>query len=149
MEKSKIGISGKGLKNNKNLDFAIFNPLHNMPVLGFSQFNSQKRYDVKNMDKWGYSYLLELETLWEKEKLLITSSFSFSQNVFKSCLFLMHQKEYLWSKGLKNFSGYKIKVTQKSKLGPRRVENIVRSKNYQLFLFLQFNVFLWLLHLDH
>ena len=39
--------------------------------------------------------------LWEKEKLLITSNFSFSRTVFKSCLFLMCQNEYLWSKGLK------------------------------------------------
>ena len=52
------------------------------------------------MDKWEYSYLTELKTLWEKEKLLVTSNFSFSHNVFKSCLLLMCQNEYLWSKGL-------------------------------------------------
>ena len=28
------------------------------------------------------------------------SNFSFSLNVFKSCLLLMHQNEYLWSEGL-------------------------------------------------
>ena len=38
--------------------------------------------------------------MWEKEKLLVTSNFSFSRNVFKSCLLLMHQNEYLWSNGL-------------------------------------------------
>ena len=54
------------------------------------------------MDKWEYSYLTELEKLWEKEKLLITSSFFFSHNVFKSCVLLMRQNEYLWSKGLKH-----------------------------------------------
>ena len=27
-------------------------------------------------------------------------TFSFSHNVFKSCLFLMRQTKYLWSKGL-------------------------------------------------
>ena len=42
----------------------------------------------------------ELKTLWEKEKLLVTSNLSFSHNVFKSCLLLMRQNEYLWSKGL-------------------------------------------------
>ena len=52
------------------------------------------------MDKWGYSYLIELKTLREKEKLLVTSNFSFSNNVFKSCLLLIRQNEYLWSKGL-------------------------------------------------
>ena len=53
------------------------------------------------MDKWEYSYLIELKTLLEKEKLLVTSNFSFSHNVFKSCLLLMRQNGYLWSKGLK------------------------------------------------
>ena len=52
------------------------------------------------MDKWGYSYLMELKTLLEKEKLLVTSNFSFSHNVFKSSLLLMRQNEYLWSKEL-------------------------------------------------
>ena len=47
------------------------------------------------MDSWGYSYLTELKTLWEKEKLLLTSNFSFSLNVFKHCLMLMRQNEYL------------------------------------------------------
>ena len=35
-----------------------------------------------------------------KEKLLVVSNFSFSHNVFKSCPWLMHQNEYLWSNGL-------------------------------------------------
>ena len=35
-----------------------------------------------------------------EEKLLVTSNFSFSHYVFKSCLLLMGQNEYLWSKGL-------------------------------------------------
>ena len=52
------------------------------------------------MDKWVYNYLIDLKALWEKEKLLITSNFSFSHNVFKSCLFLWCQNKYLWSKGL-------------------------------------------------
>ena len=53
------------------------------------------------MDKWGYSYLIDQKTLWEKEKLLVTSNFFFAHNVFKSCQLLMHQNEYLWSKGLR------------------------------------------------
>ena len=51
--------------------------------------------------KWGYNYLMDQKTLWEKEKLLVTSNFSFSHNVFNSYLLLMRQNEYLWSKGLK------------------------------------------------
>ena len=52
------------------------------------------------MDKWGCNYLIEKKTLWEKEKLLVTNNFSFFDNVFKGCLLLMCQNEYLWSKGL-------------------------------------------------
>ena len=52
------------------------------------------------MDKWGYSYLIDLKTLWEKEKLLVTSNFSFSYHVFKICLLLMRQNEYICSKDL-------------------------------------------------
>ena len=32
--------------------------------------------------------------------MYVTSNFFFSHNVFKSCLLLMRQNEYLWSKGL-------------------------------------------------
>ena len=49
----------------------------------------------------GYNYLIEWNTLWEKEKLLVTSNFSVFHNVFKSCLLLMCQNEYLWSKELR------------------------------------------------
>ena len=55
------------------------------------------------MDKWGYSYLIELKILSEKEKLLVTSNFSSSHNFFKSYLLLMHQNEYPWSKGLTHY----------------------------------------------
>ena len=64
------------------------------------QFSSKLKYDVKNIDIWGYSFLTEKKTLWEKKKLLVTSNFLFSHNVFKSCVFLMCLNEYLWSKGL-------------------------------------------------
>ena len=62
------------------------------------------------MNKWGYSYLIVLKTLWEKEKLLITSNFSFSHNAFKNCLLLMRKNEYLWSKGLTLYQMTKFKA---------------------------------------
>ena len=40
--------------------------------------------------------------MWEKKKLLVTSNFFFFHNVFKSCLLLMRQNEYLWSTGLRH-----------------------------------------------
>ena len=48
------------------------------------------------MDKRGYNYLIEQKTLWEKEKLLVTSNYFFSHNVFKNCVV----DEYRWSEGL-------------------------------------------------
>ena len=78
------------------------NPLPDMLILGASSSMANKDMISKNMNKWGYSYLIELKTLWEKEKLLVTSNFPFSHYVFKSCLLLMRQNEYLWSKGLSN-----------------------------------------------
>ena len=35
------------------------NPLPDMPILGFKKFSRKCRYDVKNMDKWGYNYPIE------------------------------------------------------------------------------------------
>ena len=43
-----------------------FNPLPDMPLYGSSTSAAKKKknnYDVRNMDKWGYSYLIELKTL--------------------------------------------------------------------------------------
>ena len=48
----------------------------------------------------GCNYLIDNINIVEKEKLLITSNFSFSHNVFKSCLLLIGQNEYIWSKEL-------------------------------------------------
>ena len=48
----------------------------------------------------GINYLTEYKTLWEKKTLLTRSNFFFSYNVFKRGQLLMHQNEYLLSKGL-------------------------------------------------
>ena len=76
------------------------NPLPDMPILG--SFNlTVNRYMMSKIWTNGDTVnLIELNTWWEKKKLLVTSNFSFSHNVFKSCLFLMHQNQYRWSKGL-------------------------------------------------
>ena len=43
-----------------------------------------------------------VENIVGKEEIAhyVTSNFFFSHNVFKNCLLLIHQNEYLWSKGL-------------------------------------------------
>ena len=44
--------------------------------------------------------------MWKKEKLLITSNFSFSRNVFNSYLSLVRQNVVLCANGL---NGYQLK----------------------------------------
>jgi hypothetical protein len=44
--------------------------------------------------------LIGRKTLWEKEKMLVTSVFSFSDNVFKRRIHWGLQKSLLWGKGL-------------------------------------------------
>ena len=51
------------------------------------------------MDKWGYSYLIELITLWEKGEIARYKQFHVVPQCFQKLL--MRQNEYLWSKGLK------------------------------------------------
>ena len=72
-----------------------------MPILCSSDSAANTDIMSETWDKWGYNYLIQQKTMWEKQKLLVTSNFSFSYNVFKSCLLLVHQNDNLWSKGLK------------------------------------------------
>ena len=43
----------------------------------------------------------EYKTLWEKEKLLVTSNFSFSHSVFKRLVLQIPKNQDLYGKGLK------------------------------------------------
>ena len=43
----------------------------------------------------------KLKTLWEKEKLLVTSNFSFSHSVFKRLVLQTRKNQGLFGKGLK------------------------------------------------
>ena len=76
------------------INWALFgrvNPLPHMPVLG--SFNSAANKDI--MQKYGDTIICLSRKHWvdnfvgKKEKMLITSNFSFSHNVFRSNLLLM------------------------------------------------------------
>ena len=70
-----------------------------MPILGFS--NPAANKDVRpKYGQMGIKLSDWVQNIVEKEKLLVTSNFSFSRNVFISCLLLMRQNEFLRSKGL-------------------------------------------------
>ena len=63
------------------------------------------------MDKCGNNYLIEWKTWWEKEKRAI----SLFHNVFKSCLVLICQNEYLWSKGITYPADKEVKFLRANK----------------------------------
>ena len=89
----------------------------------------------------------------KRRKLLVTSNFFFPHNVFKRCLLLMRQNEYLWRKGVnslpndkildwsKLIADDKINVTKKFKFVLGRVENVAGKQenagNQHFFLFPQ------------
>ena len=55
---------------------------------------------ISNLMKMAESCLIGYKTLWEKEKLLVTSNFSFSRSVFKRLVSQGRQKVLLCGKGL-------------------------------------------------
>ena len=75
------------------------------------------------------SSLKEKKTLWEQEKLLVTSNFSFSHSVFERLVLQTRKNQGLFGKGLKMLT-----------IVFHRVGNIVGNREidigYQYFLFL-------------
>ena len=56
------------------------------------------RQNHGNPHKWKYNYW-KLKTMWQKEKLLVLSNFSFCHIVFNWCLLQTCQKASIWGKG--------------------------------------------------
>ena len=72
--------------------------------LTLSQTTKQQNWKAFETTIWNWmkkeeSYLSELKTLWEKEKLLITSNF-FSQSVFKRHFLQTRKNQGLFGNGL-------------------------------------------------
>ena len=55
---------------------------------------------ISNWMNMAESYLNGQKTLWEKEKLLVTSNFSFSHSVFKRLVLQTRKNQGLFGKGL-------------------------------------------------
>ena len=73
----------------KNLDTIIsskFNPLPNDKILDLTKLKAFAD-DKSNVAKMMISLIDRVEKLWEKEKILVTSIFSFSYSVFQSLHF--------------------------------------------------------------
>ena len=66
-----------------------------------------------------------LKTLWEKEKLLVTSNFSFSHSVFKRLVLQTRKNQGLFGKGLRYFADDNVNVSKMIDSVIHRVENIV------------------------
>ena len=70
----------------------------------------------------------ELKTLWEKEKLIVTSNFSFSESVFKRLVLQIGKNQGLFGKGLtlvqiESICRRQFNVTQNIKYVFLRVES--------------------------
>ena len=61
--------------------------------------------DILSFMKMGESSPKGLRTLWEKEKLLVMSNFSFSHSVFKRLLLQTRKNQGLFGEGLKKTNG--------------------------------------------
>ena len=86
----------------KELIIADLNPSPNMPILGSSTLTAKKKkIGCKKYGQIGIQLTDWVENIAGKEEIAPYNKFLFfSHNVFKSCLLLLRQNEYLWSKGL-------------------------------------------------
>ena len=75
------------------------NPFPNEKFLTLPNWKSLQT-TISNLMKMAESSLKVLKTLLEKEKLLVTSNFSFSQSVFKRLVLQTHKNQGLFGKGL-------------------------------------------------
>ena len=73
-----------------------------MPILDFCSSTANKDMISKMWENGDTDIWLSRKHCGKKRKSLVTSNFSFSHNVFKSSLVLMHQNEYLWSERLRD-----------------------------------------------
>ena len=55
---------------------------------------------ISNLMKMAESFPNEWKTLWEKDKLLVTSNLSFSHSVFKRLALMLCKNQALFEKGL-------------------------------------------------
>ena len=77
----------------------LFNPLPDDKFEALPNWKSLQ-IAISNLTKMVESYPSGKKTLWEKEKLLVTSNFSFSHSVFKSLVSQGRQKVSLCGNGL-------------------------------------------------
>ena len=68
----------------------------------------------------------EYKTVWDKEKLLITSNFPLSHSVFKSLVLQTRKKQGLFGKGLKD--GFYLPVSKRLILEPFKLKASLHNK---------------------
>ena len=72
-----------------------------MPISASSNSAANKHNMMSKIWINGVQLSDQVEKIVGKAEIAFMSNFFFSHNVFKSCLLLMHQNEYLRSKGLR------------------------------------------------
>ena len=73
-------------------------------TINFRLFQTQKTLQttISSLMKMAESYPNGKKTLWEKEKLLVTSNFSFSHSIFKRLKLQTRKNQGLFGKRLSN-----------------------------------------------
>ena len=92
LDQSKILSSGNGLTLSQTTNFRHF------------QTERLCRRQFLNLMKMAESSPSGQKTLWEKEKLLVTSNFSFSHSVFKRLVLQTRKNQGLFGKGLNRYT---------------------------------------------
>ena len=79
------------------------NKINNILNEKFSSLSNSKEFADDNFkfDENGGEYFKRVETVWEKEKLLVTSNLSFSYTVFKRLVLQTSKNKGLFGKELK------------------------------------------------
>ena len=93
---------------------------------------------ISNLMKMGESSQNGKKTLWEKEKLLVTSNFSFSHSVFKRPVLQTRKNQGLFGKGLNPTNNHPERIDKKLKikentLNMEGIEYTVSLKNIDKF----------------
>ena len=81
-------------------DYIPMNILSHYQMTNFRLFQTERVCRQFKLTKMAESYPNGLKTLWEKEKLLVTSNFSCSHSVFKRLVSQRRQKVSLCGNGL-------------------------------------------------
>ena len=126
---------GSSVIGKKTLTFSHISVITEDVDLTLSQRTNFRHFQTERVCRrqfkiwWKWVLQKGRKTLWEKEKLLVTSNFSFSHSVFQRLVLQTRENHGLFGNGLK----LRLKSVPNKKCGLDRIESISRwPNNYYL-----------------